>query len=134
MFKFVQWSAGLLLMASTVAIGSTAASAASLTQQWPASCQATQASLGLCAAKYLARENALIQKALLAETMVRFNTRVVANVQRNWQNYATSECTLVASTFKGGSIYPLEYGLCAIKLAQQRLAQIKSDIASVQGR
>jgi len=132
MFKFVQWSAGLLLVASTVATSSAVASAASLTQQWPASCQATQTSLNLCAAKYLAQENALVQKALLAEKAAHFNARAVTSVQRNWQIYANSECTLVASPFKGGSIYPLEYGLCAIKLTQQRVAQIKADIASVQ--
>ncbi len=133
MSKFFQWCAGLLLVASTLAVGSPEASATSLSQQWPASCQATQTSLNLCAAKYLAQENALIQQALVAEKMAHFNARAVASVQRNWQIYATSECTVVAGPFKGGSIYPLEYGLCAIKLAQQRVVQIRTDVASLRG-
>lgn len=89
----------------------------------------TQIALDECAAKEVAELTKELNSALAIEGRV-FGLSLVASVQERWAAFEKAECTLESSPNKGGTIYPLVYGLCERTLLVQRIDDIGDDVSS----
>jgi hypothetical protein len=84
--------------------------------------------LVLCVAADLKLEQKLMdKKVVLAERY--FRKSLVANAQKGFQSYVSSECLVGPSLTFPGTEYPVLVSRCEIKLTAGRIQQIDNDIA-----
>ena len=67
------------------------------------------------------------KKVVLAERY--FRKSLVANAQKGFQSYVSSECLVGPSLTFPGTEYPVLVSRCEIKLTAGRIQQIDNDIA-----
>jgi uncharacterized protein YecT (DUF1311 family) len=82
-----------------------------------------------CAAAELADLQRQLSVALAGEARV-FGNGLVHAAEEHWVAYRNAECTAVASTYRGGSIYPLIVGDCQVHLTVERITDIRQEVAS----
>jgi uncharacterized protein YecT (DUF1311 family) len=88
----------------------------------------TQNQLDECASKRLANAERQLESALRTEEE-HFAKTLVAAAEERWLAFRSAECTLEASPYRGGTIYPLIYTTCEVVMTKARLAQLEKLIA-----
>lgn len=88
----------------------------------------TQSQLDECASKRLAVAERQLESALRTEEE-HFAKGLVAAAEERWLAFRSAECTLEASPYKGGTIYPLIYTTCEVVMTKARLTQLEKVIA-----
>jgi uncharacterized protein YecT (DUF1311 family) len=86
----------------------------------------TQLALDKCAGSELRQLDAKLTIALKRERR-RVPSKLVNAAQKAFVSYESSECRAAASVNSGGSIYPLVFDQCGIRLTVQRIQQVESD-------
>ena len=54
--------------------------------------------------------------------------------QKDWSKFKESHCKYIASTYEGGSIYPLIYFNCLESVTTDRIKQIENEIKEINSR
>jgi uncharacterized protein YecT (DUF1311 family) len=80
-----------------------------------------------CVASELVQLDSELRLAL-KDDAAHFGRAIVEKVQRDWVTFERTECALEESPYKGGTIQPLIYGACEVKLLVQRINGIDADI------
>ena len=116
-----------------VTLGATSAATATTTTlptvTYNRACEAsaqTQLALDKCAGSELRQLDAKLTIALKRERR-RVPSKLVNAAQKAFVSYESSECRAAASVNSGGSIYPLVFDQCGIRLTVQRIQQVESD-------
>jgi uncharacterized protein YecT (DUF1311 family) len=95
----------------------------------------TQGAMNQCAAKEV-RELQHQLKAALAKQKKGGSSSFVRHVQaaqNSFVAYEKAECTAVAAPNVGGSIYPLVFGSCEVRLTVQRIQEVREDLSGFLG-
>lgn len=91
-------------------------------------CESTaksQVAMDRCAASQVAQLDRELTHALSVEATA-LGRSGVTTTQAKWLAFMTSECTLEARPYSGGTIQPLIYGECERGLLFDRIAEIRS--------
>ena len=59
--------------------------------------------------------------------------RLVSVTERTFETYEKAECTVAAAPKTGGTIYPLIFGNCEVRLTVQRLQEVREDALGISG-
>jgi uncharacterized protein YecT (DUF1311 family) len=57
-----------------------------------------------------------------------FESQSLMNSQMEWERYSVRQAEAAASSFKGGSIYPLIYALELESLTNERTARLQAEL------
>ncbi len=118
--------------AGTARASTTSVTGQSSTVTYNDTCERTansQSALNECVDHELSELNTQLSDALLTEAG-RFGQHSVAAAQSQWVKYRDAECALEASPNRGGSIYPLIYGICERSLIIARIGVVRDAIAA----
>ena len=61
------------------------------------------------------------------------SVRLVNSAERTFETYEKAECKVAAAPNIGGTIYPLIFGSCEVRLTVQRLQEVREDALGVSG-
>lgn len=89
----------------------------------------TQPAMNACVQSELAQVRPQLAVALALEAK-RVSKAKVTAAQDAWKKYLEAECGLEASTYEGGSIYPLIVLQCELRLTVSRTTQVLKVAAS----
>lgn len=84
----------------------------------------TQLQMDQCAQKHVKAVERELAGALRTEEK-HYDKGLVSAAQQQWLTYRTAECTLEASPDKGGTIYPLTFATCELRVTKARLAEVE---------
>ncbi len=59
------------------------------------------------------------------------SVRFIKVAEQTFETYEKAECTVAAAPNTGGTIYPLLFGNCEVRLTVQRLQDVKEDALGV---
>jgi len=116
----------LALIVQNSAAATTRAAATPSTVTFNRSCEhtaKTQNALNRCAAAELGE----VQYQLKAALSALLHSKLVRAAQSRFVAYEKSECTAAAAPNRGGSIYPLIYDGCEVRLTVQRIQEVRQD-------
>ena len=86
----------------------------------------SQTAMDLCAGSELKDLKEQLAMALSKERLV-VDANLVDAAEGTFQRYRLTECSAVASRYKGGTIYPLIETNCEVGLTIQRIQQVRLD-------
>jgi uncharacterized protein YecT (DUF1311 family) len=96
----------------------------------PPSCPRTarsQVQMDTCAASELHELQVALYETLVVQ--VRYSVpKLALAAESAFESYEKAECSEASAPNAGGSIYPLIYSECEIKLTRQRIQQMRSDL------
>ena len=136
-----------ILLGSVVAVGSTPQEHASTSPQpapalppvtYDQSCERsaqTQIALDECVGTELSGVQHQLNAALIAAERGADTSflRLINSAERTFETYEKAECTVAAAPNIGGTIYPLIFDNCELRLTVQRLQEVKEDALGVSG-
>jgi uncharacterized protein YecT (DUF1311 family) len=82
---------------------------------------------GDCVVSQLLAVQTQLSEALTSESRYLSATSVRSS-ESDWTTYRNAECRLVASTYRGGTIYPWIVGACEWQLTKQRLTDVQQEV------
>gem|GEM_PF-1952896 len=136
-----------IVLALLVAVGSTVREHPSTSSQpaptlppvtYDQSCDRTaqsQTAMDECAGMELLEVQRQLNAALAADERGAGTSfvRLVNSAQRTFDTYEKAECTVAAEPNIGGTIYPLIFGSCEVRVTVQRLQEVRQDALGVPG-
>jgi uncharacterized protein YecT (DUF1311 family) len=95
----------------------------------------TQSAMNRCAAKEVRELQHQLSTDLSRQKKGRSPSaaRLVQAAQTSFAAYEKAECTAMAAPNVGGSIYPLVFGNCEIRLTVQRIQEVRVDLSGFLG-
>ena len=90
----------------------------------------SQVAMDECAASQARQLQAELGNAVRVESKV-LGSRAVFPAEATWQSFLGDECTAEEKPFRGGSIVPLIYGECEIRLLMGRISDIRTVVTDV---
>lgn len=89
----------------------------------------TQLQMDQCAQKRVKAVERDLADALRNEDE-HYAKALVSAAQQQWLAYRAAECALEASPDKGGTIYPLTYATCELRMTKARLEEVEKVTAT----
>jgi uncharacterized protein YecT (DUF1311 family) len=132
------------IVAASAASAASAAMSAVTTPTLPAvtynhSCDRTaqtQTAMNQCAAKEVRELRHQLAAALSRQEKggSPSSVRLIQSAQSSFVAYEKAECAAVAAPNLGGSIYPLIFGSCEVRLTVQRIEEVREDLSGFLGK
>jgi uncharacterized protein YecT (DUF1311 family) len=82
---------------------------------------------GDCVASQLSAVQTQLSEALTSESKYLSATSIRLS-ESDWTTYRNAECRLVASNYRGGTMYPWIVGACEWQLTKQRLTNVQQEV------